>query len=57
MQKLTYAKHPHDVHPSLEIKKIDDEIVECTQKMEQESGRAGQNEVPLEPSIFGRPRA
>jgi hypothetical protein len=32
-----YAKHPHDVHLSLEIKTLDDEIAECTQKMEQET--------------------
>ena len=32
-----YARHPHDVHLSLEIKAIDDEIAECTQKLEQET--------------------
>ncbi len=29
-----YSKHPHDVHLALEIKTIDDEIAECTQKMD-----------------------
>jgi hypothetical protein len=32
-----YAKHPHHVHLSLEIKALDDEIAECTQKMDQET--------------------
>ena len=29
-----YSKHPHAVHLALEIKTIDDEIAECTQKMD-----------------------
>ncbi len=29
-----YSKHPHDVHLALEIKTIDDEIAECTQKID-----------------------
>ena len=31
-----YAKHPQDYHLSLEIKKLDDEIADCTQHVEQE---------------------
>ena len=31
-----YAKHPNEFHLALEIKKIDDEIAECTDKMRQE---------------------
>ncbi|HKN74787.1 MAG TPA: hypothetical protein VJW94_06400 [Candidatus Acidoferrum sp.] len=31
-----YAKHPEDFHLALEIKKIDDEIADCTQHVEQE---------------------
>ncbi|MGB9465007.1 MAG: hypothetical protein WBR10_07835 [Candidatus Acidiferrum sp.] len=31
-----YTKHPEDFHLSLEIKKIDDEIADCTQHVEQE---------------------
>ncbi|MGB6668581.1 MAG: hypothetical protein WA829_05765 [Candidatus Acidiferrum sp.] len=31
-----YAKHPEDFHLALEIKKLDDEIAECTQHVEQE---------------------
>lgn len=32
-----YTKHPRDIQLSLEIKAIDDEIAECTQKMEHET--------------------
>jgi len=31
-----YSKHPGEFHLALEIKKIDDEIAECTQHVEQE---------------------
>jgi hypothetical protein len=31
-----YAKHPQDFHLALEIKKLDDEIAECTQHVEKE---------------------
>jgi hypothetical protein len=31
-----YAKHPEDFHLALEIKKIDDEIADCTVHVEQE---------------------
>ncbi len=31
-----YAKHPEDFHLALEIKKLDDEIADCTQHVEQE---------------------
>jgi hypothetical protein len=31
-----YARHPEEFHLALEIKKIDDEIAECTQHVEQE---------------------
>ena len=31
-----YARHPKDIHLALEIKKLDDEIAECTQHVEQE---------------------
>jgi len=32
-----YTRHPHDVRLSLEIKRMDDEIVDCTHKMEEET--------------------
>ena len=44
-----YSKHPHDLHLALEIKTIDDEIAEYTQKMEQER----RSERPI-PSIGGQ---
>jgi hypothetical protein len=31
-----YAKHPEEFQLALEIKKIDDEIADCTQHVEQE---------------------
>ena len=31
-----YAKHPEEFHLALEIKKIDDEIADCTVHVEQE---------------------
>jgi len=31
-----YAKHPQDFYLALEIKKLDDEIAECTQYVEKE---------------------
>ncbi len=31
-----YAMHPQDFHLALEIKKLDDEIAECTQRVEKE---------------------
>ncbi len=31
-----YARHPEDFHLAIEIKKIDDEIAECTQHVEHE---------------------
>ena len=34
-----YSKHPHDVHLALEIKTIDYEIAEFTQKMDRKSGQ------------------
>jgi hypothetical protein len=36
-----YSKHPHDLHLAREIKTIDDEIAECTHKMEQERRSEG----------------
>jgi hypothetical protein len=38
-----YLKHPDDLHLALEIKTIDDEIAECTKKMEQEGRSEGSN--------------
>jgi hypothetical protein len=32
----TYLQNPHELHLALEIKKIDDEIAECTDKMRDE---------------------
>ena len=32
-----YAKRPQDTRLSLEIKKIDDEIAECTERIEEET--------------------
>ena len=34
-----YSKHPHALHLALEIKIIDDEIAECTLKMEPKAQR------------------
>ena len=34
-----YSRRPHDVHLALEIKTIDDEIAECTQKMDRKGGQ------------------
>ena len=31
-----YAEHPEELHLALEIKKIDDEIADCTQQVEHE---------------------
>ena len=31
-----YSKHPEELHLALEIKKIDDEIADCTQHVEHE---------------------
>ena len=38
-----YSKHPQDLHLALEIKTIDDEIAEYTQKIEQERRSEGSN--------------
>jgi hypothetical protein len=35
-----YLKRPRDIHLSLEIKKIDDEIAECNHKEQEGNGRA-----------------
>lgn len=35
-----YLKRPQDIHLSLEIKKIDDEIAECNHKEQEGNGRA-----------------
>jgi hypothetical protein len=32
-----YSRNPHDLELALEIKKIDDEIAECTDKMRREN--------------------
>ena len=32
-----YSRNPHDLELALEIKKIDDEIAECTDKMRRET--------------------
>lgn len=32
-----YSRNPHDLELALEIKKIDDEIAECTAKMRREN--------------------
>jgi hypothetical protein len=44
-----YAKHPEEFHLALEIKKIDDEIADCTQHVEQERRfeRAGSSSKKL----------
>jgi hypothetical protein len=34
-----YEKSPHDLRLALEIRIIDDQIVECTQQIELENGR------------------
>ena len=46
-----YAKHPEEFHLALEIKKIDDEIADCTQHVEQErrSERASSSVKKLHP--------
>jgi hypothetical protein len=36
-----YEKSPGDLHLALEIKRIDDQIAECTQHMERENALAG----------------
>jgi hypothetical protein len=36
-----YEKSPNDLRLALEIKMIDDQIVECTQQMERENALAG----------------
>ena len=40
-----YAKRPEDFHLALEIKKLDDEIADCTHQVEQER-RAERSAVP-----------
>jgi hypothetical protein len=41
-----YAKHPEEFQLALEIKKIDDEIADCTQHVEQER-RAERSASPV----------
>jgi hypothetical protein len=47
-----YAKHPEDFRLSLEIKKLDDEIADCTHHVEQErrSERSAAPTKKLQPS-------
>ncbi|MFI5092389.1 MAG: hypothetical protein WCE50_02995 [Candidatus Acidiferrum sp.] len=47
-----YAKHPQDYHLALEIKKLDDEIADCTQHVEQErrSERSASSSKKLQPA-------
>ncbi len=45
-----YSKQPHDLHLALEIKTIDDEIADCTQKMEQERRSEHPNSVKKQPA-------
>jgi len=47
-----YAKHPEDFHLALEIKKLDDEIADCTQHVEQErrSERSAPSPKKLQPA-------
>jgi hypothetical protein len=40
-----YAKHPEDLNLALEIKKMDDEIADCTHHEEQER-RSGRSASP-----------
>jgi hypothetical protein len=46
-----YAKRPEDFHLALEIKKLDDEIADCTQHVEQErrSERSAPSSKKLQP--------
>jgi len=48
-----YSKHPYDLHLALEIKTIDDEIADRTQKMEQERRSEGSNSVPRKGAHYG----
>jgi hypothetical protein len=41
-----YSQSPHDHHLSLEIKEIDDEVAECTNKMRQELLSGGKSLLP-----------
>ncbi|MGC1416936.1 MAG: hypothetical protein WA817_16740 [Candidatus Acidiferrum sp.] len=47
-----YAKHPEDFHLALEIKKLDDDIADCTHHVEQErrSERASAHAKKLQPA-------
>lgn len=47
-----YAKHPQDFHLALEIKKLDDQIADCTQHVEQErrSERSAPSARKLQPA-------
>ncbi|HXN51629.1 MAG TPA: hypothetical protein VN943_06805 [Candidatus Acidoferrum sp.] len=46
-----YSKNPHDLHLALEIKTIDDEIAEYTEKMTKESlSERKSKSLPLVPS-------
>ncbi|MGC1484509.1 MAG: hypothetical protein WA789_12010 [Candidatus Acidiferrum sp.] len=47
-----YAKRPEDFHLALEIKKLDDQIADCTQHVEQErrSERAASSPKKLQPA-------
>ncbi len=47
-----YAKHPEDFHLALEIKKLDDDIADCTHHVEQErrSERSAAHAKKLQPA-------
>jgi hypothetical protein len=34
-----YMKNPNDIHLALELKQIDDQIAECTERMELKKGK------------------
>ena len=48
-----YAKHPEDFQLALEIKKMDDEIADCTHHVEQErrSERSASHAKKLHPTV------
>jgi len=36
-----YVENPNDIHLAVEIKNIDDQIAECTERMELKRGKQG----------------
>ena len=49
-----YAKHPEEFHLALEIKKIDDEIADCTQQVEHE--RRSERSTPSPRKLHTAPK-